>query len=246
MKLKVLGSSSAGNCYILEGETEALIIEAGIRLTEVKKALGYDLKKAVGCLVTHQHNDHSKYIRQFMGAGITVLALQDVFEAHTVPLNNSFRQIIQAGRGYKISQFKVYAFSVTHDCPCLGFIIDHPETGKVLFLTDTMSCDYSFPGLTQILIEANYEDKTLDSNIKQGKIPLILRPRIIGSHMEFETTKQILKNQDLTGVRNIVLIHLSDGNSDEQRFIREIKAMTGKQVYAASKGMSIAFNKEPF
>lgn len=30
MKLKVLGSGSSGNCYILESETEALIIEVGL------------------------------------------------------------------------------------------------------------------------------------------------------------------------------------------------------------------------
>lgn len=30
MKLKVLGSGSSGNCYILHNDTKALIIEAGL------------------------------------------------------------------------------------------------------------------------------------------------------------------------------------------------------------------------
>lgn len=37
MVLKVLGSSSQGNCYILENRDEALIIEAGVRFIEVKR-----------------------------------------------------------------------------------------------------------------------------------------------------------------------------------------------------------------
>lgn len=37
MNLKVLGSGSSGNCYILENATEALVIEAGLPLMEVKK-----------------------------------------------------------------------------------------------------------------------------------------------------------------------------------------------------------------
>ena len=37
MKLRVLGSGSSGNCYILENEAEALIIEAGVPFMEVKK-----------------------------------------------------------------------------------------------------------------------------------------------------------------------------------------------------------------
>ena len=38
MQLKVIGSGSSGNSYILENETEALIIEAGLPFLEVKKA----------------------------------------------------------------------------------------------------------------------------------------------------------------------------------------------------------------
>ena len=63
MKLIVLGSSSSGNCYILDNGKEALIIEAGIRFQEVKKALDFNLRKVVGCVVTHAHNDHAKYIK---------------------------------------------------------------------------------------------------------------------------------------------------------------------------------------
>ncbi|MEB3374489.1 hypothetical protein SFC43_18645 [Bacteroides sp. CR5/BHMF/2] len=48
MKLIVLGSSSSGNCYILDNGTESLIIEAGIRFQEVKKALDFNLRKVVG------------------------------------------------------------------------------------------------------------------------------------------------------------------------------------------------------
>ena len=34
MRLKVLGSGSSGNCYILENDNEALIIEAGLPFME--------------------------------------------------------------------------------------------------------------------------------------------------------------------------------------------------------------------
>jgi phosphoribosyl 1,2-cyclic phosphodiesterase len=246
MKLKVLGSSSAGNCYILQNETEALILEAGISMPQIKKALDFNLSKAVAAIVTHSHLDHSGYIRQLMASGITVMALPDVFNAHDVPEGLSFKKDISAGKGYKVGGFKIFTFPVDHDVPCLGFIIDHSESGKILFVTDAIYCGYRFPGLNQIMIEANYCDPMLDENIKSGKIPLSLRGRLMGSHMEFETTKQILRNQDLSQVRNIILIHLSDGNSDEKRFVSEITVMTGKPVYAAQKGMEIYISKEPF
>ena len=61
MKLKVLGSNSLGNCYILENKDEALIIEAGIKFAKVKESLNYNISKIVGCLVSHEHNDHAGF-----------------------------------------------------------------------------------------------------------------------------------------------------------------------------------------
>ena len=55
MLLNCLGSSSSGNCYLLDGENEALMIECGVKLKNVKIAMGFNLKKIVGCLVTHEH-----------------------------------------------------------------------------------------------------------------------------------------------------------------------------------------------
>ena len=56
MKLRCLGSGSSGNSYILEASDGILLIEAGIPLMEVKKALRFDLSKVRGCLISHRHN----------------------------------------------------------------------------------------------------------------------------------------------------------------------------------------------
>ena len=39
MKLTVLGSSSSGNGYIIQSDDEALVIEAGVSLNKLKRAL---------------------------------------------------------------------------------------------------------------------------------------------------------------------------------------------------------------
>lgn len=242
MQLIILGSSSKGNCYLLKSASEILIIEAGIKLSEVKKAVDFDMSKIVGCIVSHQHGDHAGNVYDFLSNGIHVLAISEVFGVGS----NAFKSVIFPNKGYKLGSFKIYCFSVSHDVPCLGFTIEHPESGKILFLTDAMSCDYSFDNLSHVLIEANYSDHILNSNIKAGKVPQSMRPRLLSTHMEIETTKQVLRNQDLTYVKNIVLIHLSDGNSNEKQFVNEIQALTGKPTTAANKGMIINFSKELF
>lgn len=55
MKLKVLGSGSSGNCYILENDSEALIIEAGVPIMETKKALDFNIRKVRGVVISHEH-----------------------------------------------------------------------------------------------------------------------------------------------------------------------------------------------
>ena len=74
MKLYILGSSSKGNCYLLQSEKtgEVLILEAGINLQEVKKALNFNLSSIVGCCITHEHGDHAKYVLQYLEARIPV------------------------------------------------------------------------------------------------------------------------------------------------------------------------------
>jgi ribonuclease BN (tRNA processing enzyme) len=52
--------------------------------------------------------------------------------------------------------------------------------------------------------------------------------------------KDFLQANDLSEVRKIVLIHLSDGNSDAERMVREIKELTGKDVEVAENGKEIA------
>lgn len=245
MQLSVLGSSSKGNCYILHSETESLIIEAGIRLAEVKKALDYNLTTVSGCISTHAHGDHSAHLKEIAEAGIYVYAISDVIKNRSL-VNHHRARTINPGNGYQIGNFKVLAFNVQHDIPCVGFHINHPDTGNILFLTDTFTCEYSFPNLNHILIEANYSDDILFHNINSGKVTRGMKRRLMYSHMELNTVKTYLSSTDLSEVRTIVLIHLSSQNSDENRFVKEITAHTGKQVYAADKGFTIPFNKNPF
>lgn len=245
MKLHVLGSSSLGNCYILESDRDALIIEAGVRMSEVKKALRWQISKVSGAVITHEHNDHSGYIAEMAASGIRVLALEEVLKSHGI-YGKPFTFAIMPLRGYKVGNFRIMGVPVIHDVPCVGYVVSHPDMGKLLFITDTVTFDYCIPGLNHIMIEANYADDIVDQRIESGVMPSSMRPRLLNSHMEISQTKAILNRTDLSRVDNIVLIHLSDGNSDEERFVREIRELTGKPVYAADKGMTIDLSKEPY
>ncbi len=163
MEFTVLASSSRANGYLLHNQREALVIEAGVSLFQVKKALDFRVNLIKGCIVTHRHKDHSRYVKQYADSGINVLAPEDVFE------NSHHRYLpVQPGKGYKLGGFQVFPFEVPHDVPCNNYIIDHYATGRFLFLIDTYLCEYKFSGLNHIIIEANYADDILEDNIIKG------------------------------------------------------------------------------
>lgn len=248
MELTVLGSSSKGNCYILQNDNEALVIEAGVSLKEVKKAVDFNVGKIVGVLVSHEHGDHAKYANDLLGQRIDVMASEGTLNSLQTR-SKYLPLILESGSAFSVrsGNFKILPFLVKHDAAePLGFLISHPEIGTMLFATDTYYLPFNFAGLTNILIECNYREDILQRNIEAGKIPPSHYNRLLESHMSFATCKEALLANDLRKVNNIVLIHLSDGNSNAEEFQRDIHEATGKRVYVAEKGLKINFNKQPF
>lgn len=246
MNLKVINTGSKGNAYILYNENEALLIECGVNIKEIKSALNFDYSKVVGCLVTHEHFDHSKSILDVMRLGINTYASFGTLKARYV-VEEKRAIVVKSKVSITIGNFKVMPFDVSHDAKePLGFLIEHPDCGKTLFITDTFYCKYTFPGLNNIIIEANYSKAIIDKKYGPDSDKEFLRNRILKSHFSLENCKDMLSANDLSKVNNIVLIHLSDTNSDEAQFVREVKELTGKNVTAASKGLLMNFNKTPF
>lgn len=244
MELNVLGSSSSGNCYLISNETECLIIEAGVKLKEVKKALDFDISKVVGVLVSHEHGDHAKYTEEYLNSAIPVYCSQGTIDG--IKFKGIRRpEECEHGKQFKIGGFTVMPFDVQHDCNHpFGFIINHNEAGKILFLTDTFYSEYTFKGLNHLLVEANYCKDILEENIKSGKVHASMRNRLLTSHMSLKTCKELLSSNDLSKTANIVLIHLSSDNSNAKQFKEEVQAHTGKPTWIADKGLTILLNNE--
>ena len=233
MTLKVLGRESSGNCYLLESFFEILIIEAGISFHEVKKALNYDLRKVTACLITHSHGDHCKYAADYIKAGIDIYTSAETIQA--AGLSGHRVHPIQANTMIKIGEFKIIPFPVPHGVPTLGFLISHPFSGSILFVTDAACIPNKFNNLSHILIEANYHDEILTSD------------RAVGKHMSLYTCLEFLKANDLRQVHNIVLLHLSHTNSDAKLFKKTVQTIApNTTVWVADKNLEVYLSKHPF
>lgn len=238
--LHVLGSSSTGNCYLLESEKECLILECGVRVQEVKKALNFDLRKVVGCIATHGHKDHIGYLKGFLETNIPIYTNDETVEKVEIVYGELLHGVPEK-RPFQLGGFRITPFYVPHDgTPCFAYQISHGEIGKLLFLTDLEYCKYKFKDVSQILVEANYAKEI----IKQDNPNF---DHVTRGHMELETTLGFLNTNANPSLMNVVLLHLSDSNSDAEMFYTKAKEVVpGANVYVADVGMEIELNKEPF
>ena len=55
IKLRVVSSSSLGNAYALDAGDEILLLEAGVKMAEVKRCINYRLSDVVGVCISHAH-----------------------------------------------------------------------------------------------------------------------------------------------------------------------------------------------
>ena len=245
MKLKVLGSSSEGNGYILESDSEALCIEAGVKLSEFKKALDFNIKKIKGVIVSHTHGDHSKYIKDFASAGIRIYANKDTIDNHGLSVN-IFSFEVEEGKAYRIGGFVVQPLKMYHDVPCFGYIIKHHECGKILFATDTNEIPYIVKDVNYFIVETNYSSSIISENIELGIVDERFVYRLVESHMEINDTINFLKQQELSNTKRIILIHMSSKNSDSKQFVELIEKSIGIPATAALPGVEINISNNPY
>lgn len=245
MRLKVLNSGSDANGYVLYNGSEALVLECGVPYSQCLKALGFGRKVIVGAVVSHEHGDHAKYVRQYLDNSVHVYASRGTLDNVRKGTNGRLAKAVGCRELFRAGGFSILPFDVEHDAAePFGYLISHEEMGVCLFATDTYYLRYRFAGLNQIMLECNYDREIIDGNVYAGIIPPFVRDRVLRSHMSLCTAISTLGASDLSRVANIVLLHLSGHNSDPDLFRRKVEGATGKLVSVARKDLDIPFSKE--
>jgi phosphoribosyl 1,2-cyclic phosphodiesterase len=237
MRIKVLGSSSKGNCYLLTNDKESLLIEAGVRKNLIYKSMNNNIESLQngGCIISHRHSDHAKYLNDILKMEVTCYALSDVFSSRNIENRKAIN--IETNRTYNIGNFNVSAFEVKHDCDCVGYLIYHKDMGNLLFITDCNEIDTMFHNfkINHIMIECNYTYEKLYENYDSGKINNAQLQKSY-THLSLTNTKEFLQTQvNMKYVQDIMLIHLSSANGDKEKMKREIQEITGVEVIIAEK-----------
>lgn len=231
MEIQVLASGSKGNCYRVSDGGSALLLEAGLTLREIREGIGFRISGLAGCLVTHEHQDHARAVRDLMRAGVD--CYMSAGSAGALGLDGHRLHVIRARVRFAVGPWSVVPFETVHDAAePLGFLITIGDE-KLLYLSDSAYCRYRFVGVTHLMLEVNYHLPLLKANVADGSVPPEVKRRVLRSHMNLTTALDFLKANDLSRLKTIWLIHLSEGNSDERMFKAAVQRLTGVPVYIA-------------
>ena len=218
-----------------------MILDCGISVNEVKKAIGYNVSKIKFALCTHIHNDHAAFVKKYLNMGIKVIMPRQVVEKHP-----GFVNAITATPMSKmhIDEYTIIPFDVPHDegVECLAYIVEHSGFGKFLYMTDCMYCRYNLSKLKirHVLCECNYFQSNLYENYEE-----YTRNRVLKTHMDVETCKSFLKVNKTDALKNVILCHLSADNSDSVEMKRQVREVVGENVRVeiAKKGLVLNLNE---
>lgn len=237
MKLKCIATGSTGNCYTLTSDSgETLILDCGIPIKEIKKGLDWNVKDVVGVLCTHKHLDHSKSVADIRNMGIRVFN----------PTLDIFLDVVHFG------DFTIRPFDLTtvdgrwthtnadgSECPCYGFLITHPEMGKMLYITDTELIKWRFKDINHILLGVNYGKDLIDRD-NTSKANHVFR-----GHLSIDTACDFVKANYSGSLQNVIMCHLSSENADSDSFIEKMKKVAkNANVDVAEPGKEWVLRKE--
>lgn len=223
MIIRCIASGSSGNCHILEENGQLVILDAGIRMADIKKGIGFRIADIITVFIGHGHKDHCKSERQFINMGADVFA----------PYHSENLMQVHKNKGW---YFK--SFSLPHgDCPNAGTYIMSPEGHKIIYATDFQYCPYVFTklGINTFLIECNHDDE-FDKEENEGHWEHSVR-----DHSSISTVCEFLRVNKTDEMRTVILCHTSENNLNVDDAVCRVREVVGDmvQVYVARKGMEI-------
>ena len=227
--IKILGSSSAGNGYVIITDNGVLLLECGFPLRPVLRAINYKSGDVSAVLYSHKHSDHYKYHLDYRKRWGVIYGTDNLKEKKWQHFDN----------------FSVYPFPLSHSnndgtsIPNYGYIIKHDEFGSIFFGTDTFRYSTIARGCDYYMVEANYSDALLE---RDTLLSSDRKQRIMLSHMSLQYTIEYLKRCEAQKSKGVILIHLSSGHSNADEFKTEVEKALGVPCYIADKNVKINLN----
>ena len=235
MKICLLASGSKGNSILVESGQTCLLIDAGLSARELSRRLasvGVSVDALTALLVTHEHTDHIRGL----GPLVRQLNLPVYLHNELAPKLPDVGNIdcvreFAGGEHFRINDFCIHPFSITHDSVApVGFTLSN-GSGKIGIATDlgvvTRLVTDCLRGCRALIIESNH-DETL---LRDGPYPWKLKQRVRSNygHLSNEASSSLLEKLVWEGLETVFLGHLSEINNRPELAYQAVEQILDKQ-----------------
>jgi phosphoribosyl 1,2-cyclic phosphodiesterase len=214
--LYVLGSGSRGNCFVMEAEGMALVVDAGFSAREIERRaewVGFELERVIGIALTHEHGDHSRGApRLSRRLGVPVLTAPGTWNRLVPMLNHATHRPLGMCARVEMGPFVIDACPTSHDAAePLAIVVRDAQGVSVGVAYDlgrpTAGVRYLLRDLTGLVLEANHDEVQL----RTSDYPSVVQRRIAGSggHLSNRAAAQLVAELCHPGLATVVLAHLS-------------------------------------
>jgi phosphoribosyl 1,2-cyclic phosphodiesterase len=220
-------SGSDGNCYVVESEGTALLVECGRPYTHVKDCLegiGLTPDDLSGIVLTHAHGDHSRSARHLSQTHqVPIFASRGTLGALNLE-DERLGKPLESGKAYPVGQIDVRPFAVPHDCrEPLGFRFES-GSGRVAVATDLGWVPHNVArqlrDVDLLVLEANYDPHLLHT----GSYPYFLKQRVSGTygHLSNAAAGEAIAMCGERPPGVVWLAHLSEHNNSPKHALQTV------------------------
>lgn len=230
-----IASGSNGNCYYVENDDDAVLIDAGVstkQIVERMARLGLSLSKLRGVFISHEHTDHIRGIDVFSRKhAVPVFMTQKTHASSGCFIKDNPVSFFSPGKPVQMGSIRVHPFLKSHDAiePC-GFSVSSGSS-RVAVLTDVgLHCENVIEHIRNadaLFLESNYDDQML----KTGPYPVHLKKRIASDRGHLSNTQagMITLEYATTRLKHVFLSHLSANNNTPELALATFRRITNER-----------------
>lgn len=207
IELKCISTGSEANCYLLCTENETLIIDMGIKYTQLITKID-NLDNVVGGVLSHEHTDHNA----INGKNRTSDLLEQLGIKILSPKNSS------VGKKYKLGSFEIIPTLNKHNVICYGYVIK-VNNQIIYFSTDTSKLTkFNNIKIDHFIVECNYCEVICSKFMIKSNTNLIHLQNIFDNHCSLDYLDNYIKSLNYKP-KTLITIHKSNSGYFDSKLV---------------------------